>query len=393
MTATSTEVTVSPLVLVWARTQSGLSIPEAAQRVGIEPDRLSQWEDGHETPSISKLEHLADVYHRPMATFLLKSPPHEAPSPPDLRVIAERGGESTFSEKTLLAIRRARRVQRATLELAPDQVPNVLPRLRRLSAQLTPEAAAARIAGEIGAYDGDPPRFANPYQAMSHWRTLLERLGILVLQFRMPLEDARGFTISDGERPVIVVNQSDLPRARNFTMFHELGHLLRKSEGVCDLGGDSLDGPGTPVEAWCNAFAGSFLVPQASLVKELKPWPKGEEPPLEEIKRLSSRYQVSETSVLRRLLSAGFISPAQYRANAKLRKGTRSGRTQRESSTIKLNIPVERVAQYGAPFVSLVLKSASEGRLALSDAADVLDVRVKHLAALSDRAAEVLTRT
>ena len=323
MTADSIEAKVSPSILTWARTTSGLSTAEASRRAGVEERRLSDWEEGRETPSIPKLEHLADAYHRSLATFLLSSPPHEPKSLPDLRVLGERAKGSTFSERTLLAIRRARRVQNVASELSMELDVNRLGSLQRLVGRLAPDAAAQRIAVDLGAYEAEPPRFVTPYQAMSHWRALLEALGIIVLHFRMPVEDARGFALPDGTPPVIVVNQSDSPRARNFTMLHELGHLLRKTEGVCDLGGEGLDGRVSPIETWCNAFAGSFLVPQESLLNELGPYTRGEVPSVEDLKRLSSRYQVSETTILRRLLSVGVILQEQYRAQAKLRHGSR----------------------------------------------------------------------
>jgi hypothetical protein len=59
---------------------------------------------------------------------------------------------------------------------------------------------------------------------------------------------------------------------------------------------------------------------------------------------------------------------------------------------VKRNIPVERLAEYGAPFVSMILKGAYDGRIALSDVADLLDVRLKHIPAISDRAAAILAR-
>lgn len=358
----------------------------------VEERRLSDWEEGREAPSIAKLENLAETYHRSLATFLLPSPPREPSSLPDFRVLGERERASPFSEKTLLAIRRARRVQRVASDLTEEHNLSRLGGMQRLAGRLAPDAAAEKVAIDLGAYETEPPRFATPYQAMAHWRAWLEALGIIVLHFPMPVEDVRGFTLPDGTPPIIVVNQSDSPRARNFTMLHELGHLVRKTEGVCDLGGEGLDGRVPPIESWCNAFAGSFLVPRPSLLNELGSYTKGEVPPDEELKRLSSRYQVSETTILRRLLSTGVILQDQYREHARLRQGFREGGRRQDRAAAKRNMPVERVAEYGAPFISVVLKGTSEGRLALSDAADILDVRVRHLPGLSDRAAKVLTR-
>ena len=42
----------------------------------------------------------------------------------------------------------------------------------------------------------------------------------------MPVDDARGFSLTDGEPYVIVVNSADADRARLFTLFHEYAHIL-----------------------------------------------------------------------------------------------------------------------------------------------------------------------
>ncbi len=392
MTSVLAAPKVSPKVLAWARTSSGLSLTEAAKRLAVDPSRINAWEVGRETPSISKLEGLADAYHRPVAVFLLDGPPQEAPSPPDLRVIPEDHDGSPFSEKTLLAIRKARRVRDVASELLPQLDERALSRLQRAVANLPADRAAAEIAASTGAYTGEPPRFSSAYQALSRWRSLIEEIGVLVLQLPMPIEDARGFSLGDGQPPVVVVNQSDAPRARVFTLFHEMAHVLRRTEGVCDLGGGELDGRSPPLETWCNAFAGAFLVPSAHLRSEFRPWPKGEDPAEDEVRRLSSRYQVSETVVLRRLLTLGVIDSTQYRTLVSIRKpASRRGRRS-DSREVRRNIPVERLAEYGVPFVSMVVKSAYEGRIALGDVADILDIRLKHLPAILDRTAAASPR-
>lgn len=393
MTPKSIEVGVSPSVLVWARTSSGLSVAETARRAGIRGDELGSWEAGGESPTISKLERLANAYHRPLAAFLLVEPPSEVVAPPDLRVVADRVEESPFSEKTLLAIRRARRVQKLASDLELAGPGPLVSHLRRVAAPLSASEAAVRVAAEIQAYSESPPRFETPYLAMAHWRALLEGLGILVLQFPMPVDDARGFTLSGDSWPVLVVNQSDTPKARNFTLFHEFGHILLRREGVCDLGGEPTRGKSPRLEIWCNAFAGALLVPETSLLAQIRTWPSGEEPPDDEIERLSNHFQVSETVVLRRLLAARVLSQPQYQALVELRRPSGHRQTRAAAGGMKRNVPLERVSEYGAPFVDLVLKNAYEGRLLLGDVAEILDVQLKHLPAISERAAAVLART
>jgi Zn-dependent peptidase ImmA (M78 family) len=387
------QLKLSPSVLAWARATSGLTPGDAGKRVGVDESRLLRWETGEETPTIPRLADLAEAYHRPLAVFLLPVPPNEPPSPPDMRVIGSAHGDLEFSEKTLLAIRRARRVQQLTLRLEPAHSARILVKLHQRLADMPPEAAASSLVVETEAYADSPPRFENAYKALAHWRSLAESLGLLTLQFPMPVEDARGFALPDAKCPVIVVNQSDGPKSRIFTLFHELGHIIRREDGVCDVGSYSPEGRVPPVESWCNAFAGAFLVPTRDLMAAMRPWPGGEDPPEEELRRLSNRYQVSETVILRRLLSAGSISADQYSTGAAERSASVHGSKPTLAREVARNIPRERVAELGSKFIRLVLSSASTGELTLGDVADILDVRVKHLSAISDRIAQLPAET
>jgi len=51
-------------------------------------------------------------------------------------------------------------------------------------------------------------------------------MNILVFQFSMPIEDARGFALTDMNPNVIVVNSKDSIEARLFSLMLEFGHIL-----------------------------------------------------------------------------------------------------------------------------------------------------------------------
>src|SRR2546422_1081475 len=66
---------VKPALLIWARERAGLSLEVAAARTDIEIERLRQWEQGQNHPSIAQLRKLGEVYKRPIAVFFLPGPP------------------------------------------------------------------------------------------------------------------------------------------------------------------------------------------------------------------------------------------------------------------------------------------------------------------------------
>ena len=69
----------------------------------------------------------------------------------------------------------------------------------------------------------------------------------------LSVEEMRGFAAPDDSVPAIVVNTNDDPRARAFTVVHELGHLLLAALG---------EPTGAETEAWCDDFAGEVILPR-----------------------------------------------------------------------------------------------------------------------------------
>src|ERR1039457_414851 len=66
---------VKPTLLVWARERAGLHLEEAASRLDIGVEKLQEWEQGKDRPSIAQLRKLGELYKRPLAVFFLSEPP------------------------------------------------------------------------------------------------------------------------------------------------------------------------------------------------------------------------------------------------------------------------------------------------------------------------------
>jgi len=67
----------------------------------------------------------------------------------------------------------------------------------------------------------------DPYAPLRGWRDAVEALGVLVMQQGpVAVDEMRGFASIEPESlPAILLNSKDDPRARAFTLLHELGHL------------------------------------------------------------------------------------------------------------------------------------------------------------------------
>jgi Zn-dependent peptidase ImmA (M78 family) len=62
------------------------------------------------------------------------------------------------------------------------------------------------------------------------------------------------------------VNTAWNDEARTFTLFHELGHLMTRTNSACVAAPPAaVSGAWDPAERWCEQFAAAVLVPEAAL--------------------------------------------------------------------------------------------------------------------------------
>ena len=84
---------VTPALITWARDTAGFSIAEAADKLGLDAEKLTAWENDADeaTPSIPQLRKLAALFKRPLAVFYLPEPPTQFQVMRDLRRLPEQG--------------------------------------------------------------------------------------------------------------------------------------------------------------------------------------------------------------------------------------------------------------------------------------------------------------
>lgn len=73
--AVRTKALIEPALLVWARTTASLELEEAAEAIGVSVERLEDWEQGSDKPTIPQLKKAAAVYKRPLSVLFLPEPP------------------------------------------------------------------------------------------------------------------------------------------------------------------------------------------------------------------------------------------------------------------------------------------------------------------------------
>jgi Zn-dependent peptidase ImmA (M78 family) len=251
--------------------------------------------------------------------------------------------------------------------------------LRAAQISENPDRIAREERGRFGIEVQQQLDWPNEYAAFNVWRSCLESVKILVFQFPMPVEDARGFSLSETEPFAITVSSSDAMTARIFTLFHEYAHLLLRRPGICVP--EEQPGRHDPfgrVERWCNQFSAALLVPQEALERVIRSHagPPSDEDLPEFLRSASRQLKVSRHVVLRRMADLGLVQQSEYRRQmAKLQSERRrarkgGGRTEPGKKCVR---------EHGSLFTSLVLEAKARNLIPYTDVSDYLSVGLKYL--------------
>lgn len=375
--AASIEAIVKPELLVWARTSAGYAAVDAAHKAGVKLEKLEAWERGDARPTIVQLRELARVYKRPLAVFFLQEPPQDFQPPHDFRRLPQTS--TPPSPPLLYEIRRAHYRRDVGMDLykdAGDDPPRI-----SLSATLDddPELLADRLRQSLGVTFENQIGWKSEYEGLNQWRSVVEKLGILVFQARgISLDEMRGFSISDLPLPVICTNGKDSPPALIFSILHEFVHIVIRRGGLCDLDDQRHSLPEEQrVEVYCNRVAGAMMVPKGVLLQE--PLVLSKENASQwtdhEIRQLANRYRASQEVILRRLLLLGRITKGYYENKRDALHEFRGKRPKKGFATIEQRA----LASTGILFANLVLSSYYQERITSSSLSDLLDVKLRHM--------------
>lgn len=365
-------VSVEPKVLEWARRSIGMSQKDVAGEFKFKDEAvINAWEQGAKKPTISQIEKLASLYKRPLAAFLLSKPPLEPPLPKDYRTELS-VKHKPLTPNTLLAIRKARRLQVSALELNKELDYPLKPISMRTSLSEKPEAVAKKVSEVIVPSNFNISTFDNSDEAFEGWKKILEDNGILVFQLSIKQREIKAFSLIEGELPAIVVNKGDEANSKIFSLFHELGHILLNESGICDM----LEEEHSPtIEIFCNHFAGAFLVPTEKLLgHKLVKQNKSAAWENQILSSIANDFRVSKEVILRRLLIHGKTTNDFYKKwrEKYVKEYHPFGRGKR--NRIK-----ERIQERGKKYVSMVFTAYNQDKISVLDVADYMEVKIDQI--------------
>jgi Zn-dependent peptidase ImmA (M78 family)/transcriptional regulator with XRE-family HTH domain len=279
-----------PERLELARQAAGLRKNELAERVGVTPAAISQFEHGRANPSAATLAKLALALGMPVEYFARDGRPLRQAN---AAAAFFRSLRSTRQRDRTLAAARAMFVWEVVqllerhIELPEPNIPEVPLALDVDRDALEEAAAAARAAWQL------------PAGPVAHCVRLLEAHGAVVVRLRGLGREVDAFSCLQG-RPIVVLwrEREDKARAR-FAAAHELGHLVLHSEAE----------PGNKIlEGQADAFAAAFLMPREYIYSEL---PRRVD--FRRLLELKMRWGVSLGALLYRSRALGVIGESAYR--------------------------------------------------------------------------------
>jgi Zn-dependent peptidase ImmA (M78 family)/transcriptional regulator with XRE-family HTH domain len=386
---------INPNILIWARETAGLSIDDAAEKLGIAEargvsplDRLLAYEAGQQPVSRTTLVKMSKIYRRSLLTFYLEAPPRKGDRGEDFRTLPSQHTADEPLVDALLRDIRARQSMVRTL-LEEDDDAEALPFVGSTSVS----AGVSQVLSSIqSTLDLDLATFrsqGSPEAAFTYLRSRVEAVGVFVLLIgnlgshhtNLDVSAFRGFALADPLAPFVVINDQDAKSAWAFTLLHEVCHLWIGASGVSGAWGESR------LEKFCNDVASAFLLPSDELAAlQIEPT-LDRQTVIERIGEFARERLLSRSLVAYRLFQAQRLSEHSWQS---LTQDFRDQwRQQRDAQRVRSreqkggpNYYVVRRHKLGSALLKFVDRNMNDGALTPTKAGKVLGVKPRSVAAL-----------
>lgn len=369
-------------MLIWARgeTPFATTFDVEAQQKGIKAEKLDLWESGKELPSITEAKKLASLYKVPFASFFLSEPPAKAPKN---YVDRRTYGGTVYKEISYGLWKEIERITHNRKIMLDYTDPNT--KFEEIPV-FNDSAYVKDIARTIREFLGINPPYKTKSiykgSAFSYFRGVLEKKGIIVTQItEVSLEEIKGLSIYYDKYPIIAVNNKDYERAKVFSLFHELAHLIRRSSSLCMI---DFDDRNDDEEKLCDKIAAEILMPDSSfreIAKEIKDEYFGWSTTC--MQSIGDKFAVSSASVVRRLYDIGLITYLDYQ---KLYKeladefeAKKLAEDLSQDDDLRIKFYIRYLSKEGYLFPRIVVSAYYRGDLSYGDLCRTLNLKSKHI--------------
>jgi Zn-dependent peptidase ImmA (M78 family) len=280
--------------------------------------------------------------------------------------------ERHLSIDTLIAIEEVGEALDAFEDFAAENI-HLIPKLSLGTAAITddPEAIADRERKKFGVTLAEQMTWQRgPATARREWRKKIEDHGIFTYMIPMPAAELSGFSLCRKSVAAICVNDNEATEGgKVFTLFHEYCHLLLRQDGISD------ENNSNQIEKFCNAFAASFLLPRNALAEAV-----GNRIQYEfsesEVRKIASKFRVSNAAVALRLEKTGFAPKGFYGRRIAPWDLPEEPKEVRGGTPNQINIQLKRIGRLHA---ATVLRAVNQHVINTFDASQLVGLQPSSL--------------
>lgn len=301
---------ITAKVFRWARESAKMDVEVAASKIAVSVEKLNEWENGDDYPTITQAQKLAKAYRRPFAIFFLPDVPNDFQPLQDFR----KAGSKELSTSSIFIIREIQQKQAWISEVNEDNNENRVPFIGKFTIKENPVIVANDILATLNINPLNY-KYNNP---IIEWIDKAESNGIFIsrtsfIHSRLKLDsnEIQGFAIADNYAPFVFINSDDWNAPQLFTLVHELAHLWIAETGISNEIDPSLkiSSDYNPVELFCNEVAANALMPKEFIEKlDNKVFENAKE-----VFKIAKTVGVSSFALLVRALNLNVISLNSYK--------------------------------------------------------------------------------
>ncbi|MBC6414888.1 MAG: ImmA/IrrE family metallo-endopeptidase [Bdellovibrionales bacterium] len=357
-------------ILKKCREQMGVSYSEVKKKVPT----IIEIEKGKKSPTPPQLTKLEELYQVPRWVFIAKKLPleYQYEKKPSFRKFKKSEAFNSFKIRRLLS--KVEQYRNLFLELRQDLDEPIQP----FKIPFTPSNSAEETAKQVRKWLNlkEPLDFDSYRKKIEEQNIFIFMTSKFQSWAKADRESFRGMSIFHDRLPLIIINDSDYKKARSFTLFHELGHLLKKKMSI------NCESINNKEEKWCDELAGCILIPSKSEFQNFS------FKTLSDLEKGAKKFKVSTYAFLVRLKHLKLISQSEYQKFEKqLREefNKLQKKFKKNPPPLSRNRSKETRFQFGNGFVRTVMQVLNNKELTLYKASKILDLKVPQVLKLSDQ--------
>lgn len=361
-------------MLKLARERTPIKIEEIPLRMNeFSSEQIENWENGIEYPSVNQAKKLCNLYDIPFAAlYLSKLPNVDNTTYIDRRTYMD-NLEGDVSYELWKEINRLKSCRECAIELL------YLEEYRNVFKDIKPDFSTNDISIKIREIFNIETPFKNKTaysnNAFNYFRNKIESRGVMVLQIEnISIKEIRGISLNYDILPIIAVNKNDSDRAKVFTLFHEIAHLVRRTSNLCLIDFNERE---DKEEKICNNLAANILIPEITLDSIINGKDLSDD---RVITNLSDRYAVSKFVIIKRLYDLNKIDFVLYKSKyEKYLNIFNEIKKKKQGQKIIVTQDKKLISSSGKLYPKIILNAYYEGKISFGEVCNTLNVNSHYI--------------